>query len=146
MILLSGDVGRHGMAVMAKREGLEFDSALESDCAPLHEPVLDLLANGISVHCLRDLTRGGLATALLEIARASGLQMHIQEQAIPICDPVRGACELLGIDPLYVANEGRFVALVPEAQAADALAVLQSSAVSAGARVIGHVRAGGDPV
>ncbi|WP_226661494.1 hydrogenase expression/formation protein HypE [Microbulbifer aggregans] len=143
VILLSGDIGRHGMAVMAKREGLEFDSPLQSDCAPLHEPVLDLLAAGISVHCLRDLTRGGLATALIELATASGRQMTLQEPEIPVGEAVQGACELLGIDPLYVANEGRFIAVVPVEQEAQALAILKRHTVSAGACAIGRVGVSG---
>ncbi len=124
-ILLSGDIGRHGMAIMACREGLEFETTLESDCAPLHAPVLALLEAGIRVHCLRDLTRGGLATALLEIASASALRIDLVEAAIPLDRRVLGACELLGLDPLYVANEGRFVALVPPDAEAAALAILQ---------------------
>jgi hydrogenase expression/formation protein HypE len=124
-ILLSGDIGRHGMAIMACREGLEFETTLESDCAPVHAQVLALLEAGIPVHCLRDLTRGGLATALLEIAASSALRIDLEESAIPVDRRVLGACELLGLDPLYVANEGRFVALVsPEAGDA-ALALLQ---------------------
>lgn len=139
VILLSGDVGRHGMSVMAKREGLEFDSPLQSDCAPLHAPVLDLLAAGVPVHCLRDLTRGGLATALIELATACGRQFDIKESSVAIGEAVKGACELLGIDPLYVANEGRFVAVVPAEQQVQALAILRRHAVSAEACVIGWV-------
>ncbi len=111
-VILSGDVGRHGMAVMAVREGLEFESQIESDCAPLVAPVLSLLEAGVAVHCLRDLTRGGLASALVEIAQTSGRRIHVDEAAIPVCEDVRGACEILGLDPLYVANEGRFIAFV----------------------------------
>jgi len=139
VVLLSGDIGRHGMAVMAVREGLEFESIIESDCAPLAAPVLDLLDAGIAVHCLRDLTRGGLASALVEIAQASGLHIRLEEPAIPVREDVRGACELLGFDPLYVANEGRFVAFVPAADADRALRRLAGHPVSDGATPIGVV-------
>ena len=136
-VVLSGDIGRHGIAIMATREGLAFESAIESDCAPLVAPVLDLIAAGVQVHCLRDLTRGGLASALNEIATAGGCGISIDERAIPVREDVRGACELLGFDPLYVANEGRFVAFVPARQAETALNVLRRHAVSSGAVVIG---------
>jgi hydrogenase expression/formation protein HypE len=142
-IILSGDIGRHGIAIMASREGLEFESTIESDCAPLVAPVLDLIAAGIDVHCLRDLTRGGLASALNEIASARGCSIAIDERAVAVREDVQGACELLGFDPLYVANEGRFVAFVPREQAARAVDVLRRHDVSSGAIVIGAV--GEDP-
>ncbi|UHQ55682.1 hydrogenase expression/formation protein HypE [Microbulbifer sp. YPW16] len=142
VILLSGDIGRHGMAVMARREGLEFDSPLQSDCAPLHRPVQNLLDAGISIHCLRDLTRGGLATALVELAETAGREFLVREADIPTCDAVRGACEMLGLDPLYVANEGRFIAFVPADQVESALAVLESDPVTVGSRAIGTVTGG----
>jgi hydrogenase expression/formation protein HypE len=138
-IILSGDIGRHGIAIMATREGLEFETTLESDCAPLHTPVLALLEAGVSVHCLRDLTRGGLASALVEIADSRGFRFHLEERALPVRDDVRGACEILGLDPLYVANEGRFIAFVPPAELDRALAVLRTYPVSASAVVIGEV-------
>jgi hydrogenase expression/formation protein HypE len=138
-IILSGDVGRHGVAIMAVREGLQFDTTIETDCAPLAAPVLALLAGGIEVHCLRDLTRGGLATSLIEIAESSALHVEIRERAIAVEENVCGACEILGLDPLYLANEGRFVAFVPEAQAEKAVAILRGHAVSSGAVTIGRV-------
>lgn len=138
-ILLSGDIGRHGIAIMSAREGLEFENVIESDCAPLAAPVLALIRSGIDVHCLRDLTRGGLATALNEISRTSGLAIQVDDAAIPVREEVRGACELLGLDPLYVANEGRFIAFVPPERADAALAVLRADAHSAGACQIGFV-------
>ena len=138
-ILLSGDVGRHGVAVMATREGLEFATAIESDCAPLAAPVLALLDGGLEVHCLRDLTRGGLATTLVEIAESSRLGIQINERDIPTEEAVRGACEILGLDPLYLANEGRFIAFVPEGESDRALGVLRGLEVSAGAQRIGTV-------
>ena len=142
-VILSGDLGRHGMAIMAAREGLGFESEIASDCAPLAAPVLALLAAGVEVHCLRDLTRGGLASALVEIAQASRLHVHVDETAIPTREDVRAACEILGFDPLYVANEGRFVAFVAAADAARAVATLQGHAVTSEARVIGSVE--GEP-
>jgi hydrogenase expression/formation protein HypE len=140
VVVLSGDVGRHGMAIMAAREGLRFESAIESDCAPLWEPVRDLLASGVEVHCLRDLTRGGLVSALNEIAGGAGVGITIDEREVSVREDVRGACEILGFDPMYVANEGRFVAFVPDADAARAVAVLRRHPVSDGAAVIGEVR------
>lgn len=127
-ILLNGDIGQHGMAIMAAREGLAFESEIESDCAPLAAAVLALLNAGIEVHCLRDLTRGGLASGLVEIATSVGLHIHIDESAIPVNEDVRGACEILGLDPLYVANEGRFIAFVPADQAERARAMMGSDA------------------
>lgn len=137
VVILSGDVGRHGMAVMAVREGLEFESQIESDCAPLVAPVQALLEAGLQVHCLRDLTRGGLASALVEISQGAQVHIHIEENAIPVNEEVRGACEILGLDPLYVANEGRFIAFVPAEAAEDALCILGTPA-----RQIGSVTAG----
>lgn len=130
VVLLSGDVGRHGMAILAQREGLAFESPIVSDCASLWPSVAALLEAGVEVHCLRDLTRGGLATALIEIAEAARLAVAIEEAKVPVSEPVRGACELLGLDPLFVANEGRMVALVPAEQAEAAQAILARIAPS----------------
>ena len=113
-ILVSGDLGRHGMAIMAVREGLEFESVIESDSAPVHEVVLQLLKAGIEIHCLRDLTRGGLASDLNEIAEAAGVKIAVEEKLIPVREDVHAACEMLGLDPLHVANEGRFIVFVPK--------------------------------
>jgi hydrogenase expression/formation protein HypE len=141
IVLLNGDIGRHGMAIMAAREGLAFESAIESDCAPLAEPVLALLEAGVDVHCLRDLTRGGLASAVIEIARAAGVHVELDERAIPVRPDVQGACEILGLDPLYVANEGRFVAFVAPQDAERALGILRGTALGADTRPIGRVEA-----
>jgi hydrogenase expression/formation protein HypE len=138
-ILLSGDVGRHGVAIMAVREGLQFETTIETDCAPLADPVLALLAERIPVHCLRDLTRGGLATSLIEIAESSRLHIDIVERDIAVEENVCGACEILGLDPLYLANEGRFVAFVPAEQAEQALRIMRHYPVSATAARIGTV-------
>ncbi len=138
-ILVSGDLGSHGVAVLSVREGLAFAGDVKSDSAPLHEVVGDLIEGGIDIHCLRDLTRGGLASALNELAVEAKVGMSIDEPAIPVLEPVRGACELLGLDPLYVANEGRFVAMVPEQQAEAALAVMRRHAVADKAVRVGTV-------
>ena len=139
-VLLSGDIGRHGIAIMAVREGLAFETTIESDCAPLAGPVLALLEAGIEIHCLRDLTRGGLASALVEIAEAAQLHISIRESAVPVREDVRGACEILGFDPLYVANEGRFVAFVSARDADRALSVLRGYPLCAASSLIGSVR------
>lgn len=126
VLLLNGDIGRHGIAIMAVREGLDFETTIESDSAPLADLVLKLLAAGIELHCLRDLTRGGLASALNEIAEVAGVEIVITQTQIPVREDVQGACEILGFDPLYVANEGRFVAFVPEKDAEQALEMMRS--------------------
>jgi hydrogenase expression/formation protein HypE len=138
-VLVSGDLGRHGMAIMAVREGLQFESAIESDSAPLWEPVADLLKTGIEIHCLRDLTRGGLASALNEIAEAAGVKIAVDEQRIPVREDVHAACEMLGLDPLHVANEGRFVAFVAERDSARAAEILRRHPISANAAVVGRI-------
>ena len=138
-ILVSGDLGSHGVAVLSVREGLTFNGNIESDSAPLHHVVADLIDNGIEIHCLRDLTRGGLASVLNELAAAAKVGVAVDEAAIPVSEPVRGACELLGLDPLYVANEGRFVAIVPESQVAAALAVMRRHEAARRAASIGTV-------
>ena len=141
LILLSGDIGRHGVAVLSKREGLEFESEIQSDCAHLSAVVSDMLGEGIRINCLRDLTRGGLATALVEIAQGSGCVLTIKESEVKVNPAVQGACEILGLDPLYVANEGRFIAFVAAADAERALAVLLRHEVSEQASIIGEVSA-----
>lgn len=138
-ILLNGDVGRHGMAIMAVREGLAFESQIESDSAPLADLVGRLLKGNISVHCLRDLTRGGLSSALNEIAQTRGVAIRVEEKDILVREDVRAACEILGLDPLYVANEGRFIAFIPEAEADRALEIMRSHPLGRTASVIGEV-------
>ena len=138
-ILVSGDLGRHGIAVMSVREGLEFEGALQSDCASLAALVEALLALGGDVHCLRDLTRGGLAAALCEIAEHAGVGIELEEPAIPVAEAVAGACELLGLDPLYVANEGRMVAFVPDGATEAALDIMRGHPVGREAALIGTV-------
>ena len=138
-VLVSGALGAHGIAILSVRGGLEFEGAVSSDTAPLWPPVEALFVAGIEVHCLRDLTRGGLSSSLNEIASVARLRITVEEALIPVAEVVRGACELLGLDPLYVANEGRFVAFVPESDASHALEILRSQTVSAGAVRVGTV-------
>jgi hydrogenase expression/formation protein HypE len=126
---------------MAAREGIDFETALVSDSAPVVAPVRALLDAVKETHVLRDPTRGGLATALCEIALSSKVGIRLEEAQIPVRGEVRGACELLGFDPLYVACEGRFLAIVPEARADDALAAIRSQPGGEGARRIGSVGA-----
>lgn len=142
-ILVSGDVGRHGIAIISAREGLGFETRIQSDCADLSGLVAELINAGCKLHCLRDLTRGGLASAVLELARDTGLDMALEETAVPVCPEVGAACEILGFDPLYVANEGRMVLFLPESQAEQALDILHRHPFGAGAARIGAVRTQG---
>lgn len=138
-VVLSGDIGRHGMAIMAVREGIGLKNTLESDLAPLSGPVSDLLAEGLDVHCMRDLTRGGLASALNEIASMTDCTVRISENSIPVREEVMGACEILGFDPLYVANEGKFVLFLPSNQAGRAVEIMRRHPICRDASVIGSV-------
>ena len=144
-VLVSGSVGQHGIAVMVQRDGLAFASPIVSDCASVAGAVLALLESGLDVHCLRDPTRGGVATVLNEIAAQAHCEIAVHESAIPVGEDVAGACEVLGLDPLYVACEGRFLAFVPAEDADRAVALLRSRPESAGAARIGTVRQGGTP-
>jgi hydrogenase expression/formation protein HypE len=141
-VIVSGPIGQHGVAVMAVRDGLKFSSPILSDCASVAAPVLALLEAGLDVHCLRDPTRGGVATVLNEIAVQARCGIAVHESAVPVGDDVAGACEVLGLDPLYVACEGRFIAFVAPGDAEAALALLAARADAAGAALIGTVRAG----
>jgi len=145
-VMVSGDLGRHGMAIMAVREGLQFESQIKSDSAPVHAVVLDLLNAGIEIHCLRDLTRGGLASALNEIAEAAGVKIAVEEKAIPVREDVHAACEMLGLDPLHVANEGRFVAFVVAKDMERTQQIMRRHEVGADATLIGHVVASAAPL
>ena len=139
VIIISGDVGRHGIALMAQREGLEFETTIQSDSACVSGLVQELLNANITIHCLRDLTRGGLASALVELAETAQHHIAIEEVKIPVQDGVRGACEILGFDPIYVANEGRFIAIVPPDDADQALNILRKHPNGADATIIGCV-------
>jgi hydrogenase expression/formation protein HypE len=138
-VLVSGPLGDHGIAVMAAREGIDFETELVSDSAPVVRPVLALLDAVRDTHVLRDPTRGGLATALCEIAASSNVGIRLEESEVPVREEVRGACELLGFDPLYVACEGRFLAIVPGALADAALAAIRSQPGGEAAQRIGSV-------
>jgi hydrogenase expression/formation protein HypE len=142
VVIVSGPVGDHGIAVMAAREGIELETALVSDSAPVVRPVRALLDAVPQTHVLRDPTRGGLATALVEIALASRVGIELDERAVPVRGEVSAACELFGFDPLYVACEGRFLAIVPEPRADDALAAIRSQPGGAGACAVGRVVTG----
>jgi hydrogenase expression/formation protein HypE len=143
-IILSGYIGDHGMAIMSQRENLEFEGAIVSDCASLHGLVASMLSTPSSrgkefIHCLRDPTRGGAATTLNEIAKRSSVGMLLREQSIPVRESVRGACELLGLDPLYVANEGKLLAIVAPEMAPAVLRQMQQHPLGADAAIIGEV-------
>ncbi len=138
-IILSGYIGDHGMAILSQRENLEFEGVIESDCAALHELVSDMLEASLDIHVLRDPTRGGVATVLNEIAHKSKTGMLLRETEIPVHDTVRGACEILGLDPMYVANEGKLVAIVPAKDADSVVARMCENRLGRDARVIGEV-------
>jgi hydrogenase expression/formation protein HypE len=143
-IILSGYIGDHGMAIMSQRENLEFEGAISSDCASLHGLVAAMLstpgAEGVEfIHCLRDPTRGGVATTLNEIAKRAGVGMVLREQSIPVRESVKGACEVLGLDPLYVANEGKLLAVVAPEMAPAVLRQMQEHALGSDAAIIGEV-------
>jgi hydrogenase expression/formation protein HypE len=138
-IIISGTIGDHGIAVLSKREGISFKTTLESDCAPLAGMVADMLKASRQIHSLRDPTRGGLATTLNELAEQSKVGMRIEEEAIPVKDAVLGACELLGFDPLYVANEGKMIAVVSAAAADAILKAMRKHKYGKDAAIIGEV-------
>jgi hydrogenase expression/formation protein HypE len=144
-ILVSGTLGDHGLAVLAAREALGLETGLTSDCAPIHELVAALLDGGVPVRFMRDPTRGGLAAVLHEVAESSGLSPTIEEDAVPLSDPVRGAAELLGLDPLHVANEGKLVAIVPQDHADRAVSLLRAHPLGREAAVVGRVDADRTP-
>ena len=138
-ILMSGTIGDHGMAIMAARGGLPISTAIVSDCAPLHELIASLVRAGIRIHAMRDPTRGGISSALNELANAVRLGFVIEESCVPIAPLVRSACEMLGIDPWTVANEGKFLLFVPMAESERALKVLQNHPLGQSAAIVGRV-------
>jgi len=140
-VILSGTIGDHGIAIMSKREGLGFATELVSDCAPLNGLVAEMLRVSPDIHCLRDPTRGGLATSLNELAKQSGMGLVIEEALLPVKDAVRAACEMLGLDPLYVANEGKLVAVVGAEVAEEMVAAMRRQRYGEDAVIIGEVRA-----
>ncbi len=138
-VVLSGDLGRHGVAIMAEREGIRFGTPVVSDLAPLGDVVLDLMNAGLEIHCMRDLTRGGLAGALNEIAGTADVTFSIEEELVKVTDAVAAACELLGFDPLYMPNEGRFVLVLPADEARKAVEVMRKHETCVYAGIIGRV-------
>ncbi len=137
--IISGDIGRHGIAIMNARASLELESQIESDLSSLAAPVLSLLNEGVEIHCMRDLTRGGLGSALIELAEAADVHIHLRESDLPVREDVRAACEILGLDPVYVANEGCFVLFVPPNEVEGVLEILRAWAGGSGAAVVGEV-------
>ena len=138
-ILVSGTMGDHGVAIMSSRANLEFETSMESDSAALHGLVADMVAAVPEIHCLRDPTRGGLATTLNELAQQSAVGMNLREEDIPVNPQVSAACELLGLDPLYVANEGKLVCICKQRHAAQLLQVMRAHALGKKAAIIGEV-------
>ncbi len=138
-VIISGSIGDHGIAIVSQREGLKFHTPVPSDCAPLNRLVAAMLEVCPEIHCLRDPTRGGLATTLNEFAQQSGVGIRIDEARLPVNKAVQGACELLGFDPLYVANEGKLVAVVPSADSDKVIARMRENRYGHDATVIGEV-------
>lgn len=139
VVILSGEIGLHGIAIMSEREGLEFDAPIESDCANLNFMVEEILAVTKDVRVLRDPTRGGIASSLNEIAKASGVGIRLVDDQVPVPAIVRGACEMLGLDPFYVANEGKLLAIVPRETAGAVLDAIRRNEFGANAAIIGEV-------
>ena len=138
-VLVSGTMGDHGIAIMSVREGLKFQSEIKSDTAPLHGLVAAMLENTKDIHCLRDATRGGLAAVLNELAQASNIGIEFDEVKVPVRPEVTAACEMLGLDPLFIANEGKLVAILPEQHATSMLDVMRRHPYGKDAKIIGRV-------
>ncbi len=141
VVIVSGDIGDHGLAVMLAREALELEADIHTDSTPLHELVAAILASAPDTRLLKDPTRGGLATTLNEIARRAGVGIAVEEEKVPVKREVRGACEILGIDPMHIANEGKLVAIVPREQAGAALDAMRTQSAGRDAAIIGEVTA-----
>jgi hydrogenase expression/formation protein HypE len=139
-VLLSGSIGEHGIAILAQREGLEFETTIESDSAALHMLVADMLQVSREIRCMRDPTRGGVSSTLNEIAQQSQVGVEIEENSILVREQVRGACEMLGLDPLYVANEGKLIAIAPAEVAEEVLRAMQHNPLGTAAQIIGTVQ------
>jgi hydrogenase expression/formation protein HypE len=140
-VILSGTIGDHGIAVVSQREGLSFATKLKSDCAPLGGLVAEMLKASPNIHSLRDPTRGGLASSLNELAQQSKVSIRIEEKEIPVREAVLAACEMLGFDPLYVANEGKMIAIVPPEDADKVLKAMRKNKYGRDAAIIGEVEA-----
>jgi hydrogenase expression/formation protein HypE len=140
IILINGPIGDHGTAILAARNELALECPIESDTQPLHDLVQTMLDACPDIHCLRDATRGGLATVLNEFAQASAVGIHLYESAIPVQESVRGACEILGLDPLYLANEGKLVAAVPQGRAGATLEAMRRHSAGRNSAIIGEIK------
>jgi hydrogenase expression/formation protein HypE len=140
-VLVSGTLGDHGIAIMSVREGLQFESEIKSDTVPLNGMVAEMLAMTKDIHCLRDATRGGLSAVLNELAIASNVGIEFEEEKVPVSPAVNAACEMLGLDPFYIANEGKLVAFVPEVRAGEILAAMKNNKYGKDAAIIGRVTA-----
>jgi hydrogenase expression/formation protein HypE len=140
--MVNGPLGNHGLSILLARESLSLNTKIMSDCAPLNIIIEPLLKNFTGIKFMRDLTRGGLATNAKEIAVQSGIDFWLDEESIPVDDNVKGATEMLGLDPLYLANEGKFLAILPKEQASEILGYLHNHSQTAAARIIGLVREG----
>jgi len=139
VVIVSGEIGLHGIAIMSVREGLEFDAPIFSDCAPLNNLVAEMLEVTKEIHVLRDATRGGAASVLNEIAKASNVGIRLEEKSLPVPRIVRSACEMLGLDPLYVANEGKLICILPRKYADQMLEKMRSNKFGERAEIIGEV-------
>jgi hydrogenase expression/formation protein HypE len=139
LVLVNGTIGEHGLAILSLREGIDFGSDLKSDAAPLSKLIVPLLGGAGGIKAMRDATRGGLAAVLNEIATDSGVCINLEEAAIPVSAPVRAGCELMGYDPLHIANEGKFVAIVSRERANDVLEAMRGHELGREASVIGEV-------
>ena len=139
VVILSGTIGEHGIAVLSQREGFNFHTDIQSDVAPLNSIIADLINNNIELHCLRDPTRGGIATTLNEFAGKSNTGIVIEEEKIPVKKSVRSVCNILGFDPLYIANEGKFIAILPERDAEKALSIIKQHSYGTNVEIIGSV-------
>jgi len=139
VIIVNSDIGRHGLAVMLERDGFDFEHNIQSDCADVSGLVGCLTKAGIDLHCMRDLTRGGLASTLIELATTAGFRLEVKQQDLPVQDDVQSLCEILGFDPLYIANEGCFALIIPEDEAEKALKIMHSHALGEQAKIIGKV-------
>jgi hydrogenase expression/formation protein HypE len=144
-VLISGTIGDHGVAILSARERLEFEASLQSDTAPLHDLVESLLDTEIGIHFMRDPTRGGVSAAMHELTDAAGVSVVLNEQCIPLSEPVRGACEILGLDPLYVANEGKLMAIVAQESAERALGCLRRHPLGKASAIVGEITANSPP-
>ncbi|GAB4178652.1 MAG: hydrogenase expression/formation protein HypE [Calditrichia bacterium] len=139
VVIVNGDIGRHGIVIMARREGLNFELNIKSDCAPVNHTIHAILEEGIPVHCMRDATRGGLAGVCIELSSASGKSIILEDARIPIMEEVKNTCEILGLDPLYVANEGKFVTIVEKKYADRVMEIIHSCEPDNIPAIIGEV-------